>query len=231
MKEIVLVCSGSTEESSKNKLVGWQDVRLSKAGLEEEYKAGIILKKNKYTFDLAFTSVLTRGVQSLWQILDAMDLHWVKTNKNWRLNGRYYGQLEGMNYQQIAEMYGEDKLKHWMNDYKAFVPMVELDDVRHPSNDPRYGDLIPEEIPQGENLIETFSRVFPHWDNKIKPMIAIDRKILVVGHHNSIRALMSMMEDAPVEEIINRPIIRGIPMVYRLDDDLNFISRSELLDE
>ncbi len=231
MKEIVLVCSGTTEESSDKKLVGWQDVRLSKTGLEEEYRAGRILRNNGYTFDLAFTSVLTRGIQSLWQILDAMDLHWLKVNKNWRLNGRYYGQLEGMSYQQIAEVYGAEKLELWMNDYKAFVPTVEIDDPRHPSHDPRYGDLIPEEIPQGENLVETFSRVFPHWDNKIKPMIAIDRKVLVVGHHNSIRALMSMMEDTNIEEIISRPIIRGIPMVYRLDDELNFLSRAELFDD
>ena len=231
MKEIVLVCSGSTEESSKKRLVGWQDVRLSQTGLEEEYRAGAILKKHGYTFDLAFTSVLTRGIQSLWQILDAMDLHWVKVNKNWRLNGRFYGQLEGMSYQEIAETYGEDQLERWMNDYTAFVPKVEIDDPRHPSHDPRYGDLIPEEIPQGENLVETFSRVFPHWDNKIKPMIAIDRKVLVVAHHNSIRALMSMMEDTSIEEITNRPIIRGIPLVYRLDDELNVLSRAELFDE
>lgn len=228
MKQIVLVCSGSTDASAEHRLVGWQDVRLNEQGRREEYHAGEILKAHGYTFDLAYTSVLTRGIESLWQVLTAMDLHWLKVNKNWRLNGRYYGKLENMTHQEIAEHYGDEELNRWMSDYTAYVPKVPLDDPRHPSHDPRYGDLIAEELPQGENLIETFSRVFPHWDNKIKPMLAIGRSILVVAHHNSMRALMSMIEDAPIEEIIARPVLRGIPVVYTLDEELRFSSRTEL---
>lgn len=228
MKQIVLVCSGSTDASAQHRLAGWQDVPLNEQGRQEEYHAGEVLKEHGYTFDLAYTSVLKRGIESLWQVLTAMDLHWLKVNKNWRLNGRYYGKLENMTQQEIAERYGDEELKRWMSDYAAYVPKLSFDDPRHPCHDPRYGDLIPEELPQGENLIETFSRVFPHWDNKIKPMLAIGRSILVVAHHNSTRALMSMIEDAPIEEIIERPVQRGVPLVYTLDDEMRFVSRTEL---
>ncbi len=229
MNEIVLVCSGSTDETNENRLVGWKDIPLSLQGIAESREAGKLLREGGYVFDLAFTSVLTRGIQSLWYILDEMNLHWLKVNKNWRLNGRYYGQLEGMSESQIIEVYGAEQWKRWMNDYKAFVPKVEIEDPQHPSHDQRYYDLIPEELPQGENLVETFSRVFPHWENKIKPMVAIDRKVLVVGHHNSIRALMSMMENLPIEAVVEREITRGVPMIYTLNDDLTFLSSRKLV--
>lgn len=229
MKEIVLICSGSTEASVKDKMIGWQDAKLSKEGLEKAYQAGLLLKKHGYIFDLAYTSVLTRGIQTLWQVMQGLDLYWVKVNKNWRLNARYYGQLEGLSYDEVIEAYGQEKFDRWINDYQAFVPLTSLDDPGHPSKDLRYQDLIAEELPVGENLQETFSRVYPHWDNKIKPMVTINRRVLVVAHHNSIRALMSMIEDVAIQEVVERSIPRCEPIIYRLDEDMKFIDKRNLL--
>lgn len=229
MKEIVIVCSGSAARPGEDRLIGWQDRDLSEEGYLLARKAAEALLREGYTFDVAFTSVLRRAIQTLWEILARMDLYWIKENKNWRLNGRYYGKLEGMTHQEVVRAYGTEKFESWMRDYRAFVPCVPLEDPAHPSHDPRYWDLIPEEIPCGENLVETFSRVFPHWENKIAPAVEFGRKVLIVSHYNSTRALMSMIEGIPIEQIVQHPVRRGVPVVYRLHEDLRFESRKELL--
>ncbi len=228
MKEIVIVCSGSAANPGEDRLIGWQDRDLSEEGLGLAREAADALIREGYTFDMAFTSVLRRAIQTLWEILARMELHWIKENKNWRLNGRYYGKLEGMTHEEIARAYGTENLTAWLSDYRALVPCVALDDPEHPSHDPRYWGLIPDEIPCGENLVETFSRVFPYWENKIAPAVEIGRKVLVVSHYNSTRALISMIEGIPIEEIVQHPVRRGVPVVYQLDGEMRFGSRKEL---
>lgn len=228
MKEMILVCSGTTDVSNQEKIVGWKDVKLSDKGRKDALQAGRLLKEAGYSFDLAYTSVLTRGIQTLWGVMEGLDLYWLKVNKNWRLNGRYYGKLEGLSYQEIIDQYGQEKFDRWMQDYLAFVPMVDYDDPTHPSHDPRYRDLIAEELPVGENLQETASRVYPHWDHKIRPMVAINRRVLVVAHHSSIRALMAMAEGLSIDDLVDRPITRARPLVYRFDDHMNFVECEQL---
>lgn len=228
MRELVIVCSGAAEGSGPDRLIGWQDNPLSEEGIRQARQAGKILRENGYRFDLAYTSILRRGIESLWEILAEMNLFWIKENKSWRLNGRYYGQLEGMSYEEIIRSYGEDQFERWLKSYQEWVPPVQLEDPGHPSHDPRYSDLIPEEMPLGENLLETFSRVYPHWDNKIAPMVRIGRKVLVVGHQNSIRAIMTMVEGLDADQVFDLEISPEYPLVYTLDSKMKFISKEVL---
>lgn len=229
MIQLVVVCSGSTEEAKKETVVGWRDLPLSDEGRQEARQAGRILRAHGLTFDLSYTSVLKRAIETLWEILRETDLQWVKVNKSWRLNGRHYGMLEGMSFDEIAGQFGEQKLHNWLTGYDVQVPRVAEDDPRHPSHDPRYQDLIPEEIPSGETLLETFSRIYPHWDNKIAPMVKIGRRVLIVAHQNSIRGIMTMLEGLTPEDVFDLEIPQGMPIVYTLDDDMTCI-RKEVLE-
>src|SRR5512143_3300355 len=131
----------------ENRFTGWTDVELSKRGVTEAHRSGVLLKAQGYVFDLAFTSVLRRAIRTLWITLEEMDLMWIPIQHSWRLNERQYGALQGLNKAETAEKYGDAQVKIWRRSYDIHPPALTKDDPRWPGRDPRYQDLDPQDVP------------------------------------------------------------------------------------
>jgi 2,3-bisphosphoglycerate-dependent phosphoglycerate mutase len=219
MKKVVLLRHGESIWNKENKFTGWTDVDLSEKGIEEAKKAGRILKKEGYTFDIAYTSVLKRGIRTLWIVLDEMDLMWIPVYRSWRLNERHYGALQGLNKKELAEKIGEEEVQILRRSYDVPPPPLKTSDPRYPGNDPRYADLRPEEIPLTECLKDTVERFLPYWHEDIVPTIKEGKKVLISAHGNSLRALVKFLDNMTEDEIIKLNIPTGIPLIYELNDE------------
>lgn len=230
MYKIVMVRHGESVWNKENRFTGWTDVDLSEKGIEEAKKGGRILKENGYVFDVAFTSVLKRAINTLHIILAEMDLLWIPEYKHWRLNERHYGALQGLNKAEMAEKYGEEQVKIWRRSYDVPPPPLTKDDPRYPGHDPRYKDLKEEEIPLCESLKDTVARVLPYWNEVIAPTIKEDKRVIIVAHGNSIRALVKYLDNISDQDIVEVNIPTGIPLVYELDENLKPINRYYLGD-
>jgi 2,3-bisphosphoglycerate-dependent phosphoglycerate mutase len=220
MYKVVLLRHGESTWNKENRFTGWTDVDLSERGREEALEAGRLLKEGGYAFDLAYTSVLKRAIRTLWIALDVMDRMWVPTEKNWRLNERHYGALQGLNKAETAEKHGEAQVKIWRRSYDIPPPALEKTDSRHPSRDPRYAGLTESELPLTESLKDTVARFLPYWHDTIAPSIRAGRRVLIAAHGNSLRALVKYLDDISEKEIVELNIPTGIPLVYELDDSL-----------
>jgi 2,3-bisphosphoglycerate-dependent phosphoglycerate mutase len=220
MHRIVMVRHGESVWNKENLFTGWTDVDLSQRGLEECLTAAAALKRHGISFDIAFTSVLKRAIRTLWIILDQMNLMWIPECKDWRLNERHYGGLQGLNKAQTAEKYGEGQVKLWRRSYEVRPPALEEADERHPGHDPRYAKLDPRLLPSGECLKDTVERVLPCWQEQIVPALRRGERPLIAAHGNSLRALIKYLDNISDEDIINLEIPTGNPLVYELDDDL-----------
>ena len=231
MVELVLVRHGQSTWNLENRFTGWTDVDLSAQGVREAHEAAAVLKDKGYTFDLAFTSVLKRAIRTLWIILDDMDLMWIPVHRSWRLNERHYGALQGLNKKETAEQYGLEQVQIWRRSYDTPPGALAEDDPRHPRHDPRYADVPPELLPATESLKTTLDRVLPYWHEVIAPTLREGRKVLLVAHGNSMRALVKYLDGVSDEEIVKLNIPTGIPLVYELDDDLRARRHYYLADE
>ena len=220
MYKIVLVRHGESIWNRENRFTGWTDVDLSEKGREEAAHAGQILRSGKYTFDIAFTSVLKRAIRTLWIIMDEMDSMWVPVVRTWRLNERHYGALQGLNKSETAKKYGEEQVHIWRRSYDIRPPALSEDDPRSPIQDSRYSGLTPEEIPLTECLKDTVDRFLPYWHGSIVPEIRSGKKVVIVAHGNSLRALVKYLDKISDSEIPGLNIPTGIPLVYELDADL-----------
>lgn len=220
MYKIVLLRHGESIWNKENRFTGWTDVDLSEKGKEEAQKAGEVLKAEGYTFDIAYTSVLKRAIRTLWIVLDVMDLMWIPVVRNWRLNERHYGALQGLNKAETAKQYGEEQVKIWRRSYDIQPPALEKSDPRYPGNDPRYKDLSESDLPLTECLKDTVARFVPYWENTIAPMVKSGKRVLVTAHGNSLRALVKYLDNIPDDEIVELNIPTGIPLVYELDENL-----------
>jgi len=230
MTELVLVRHGESTWNKENRFTGWTDVDLSEKGREEAKKAGEILKAEGYNFDLAYTSVLKRAIRTLWYIMDEMDLMWIPVIRNWRLNERHYGALQGLNKAETAAKHGEEQVKIWRRSYDIQPPALEESDERFPGHDPKYKSLSDNELPRTECLKDTVARFLPLWENEISTEITSGKKVLIVAHGNSLRALAKYLDNIPDDEIVGLNIPTGIPLVYELDDDLKPIKHYYLGD-
>jgi 2,3-bisphosphoglycerate-dependent phosphoglycerate mutase len=230
MYKVVMVRHGESVWNKENRFTGWTDVDLSEKGIEEAKKGGRILKENGYVFDVAFTSVLKRAINTLHIILAEMDLLWIPEYKHWRLNERHYGALQGLNKAEMAEKYGEEQVKIWRRSYDVPPPPLTKDDPRYPGYDPRYKDLKEEEIPLCESLKDTVARVLPYWNEVIAPTIKEGKRVIIVAHGNSIRALVKYLDNISDQDIVEVNIPTGIPLVYELDENLKPINRYYLGD-
>ncbi len=222
MYKVVLLRHGESTWNKENKFTGWTDVDLSEKGLKEATEAGKLLKKEGFTFDLAYTSVLKRAIRTLWITLDEMDLMWIPVIRNWRLNERHYGALQGLNKAETAEKYGDEQVKIWRRSYSQ-PPALEKSDDRYPGSDSRYADLTENELPLTECLKDTVARFVPYWENTIAPSIKEGKKVIIAAHGNSLRALVKYLDNISEEEIVGLNIPTGIPLVYELDENLNSI--------
>ncbi|HKI46800.1 MAG TPA: 2,3-diphosphoglycerate-dependent phosphoglycerate mutase [Balneolales bacterium] len=231
MHKVVLLRHGESQWNKENRFTGWTDVDLTEKGRSEASSAGKLLKEDGYTFDLAYTSVLKRAIRTLWMALDQMDLMWIPVIRNWRLNERHYGALQGLNKADTAAKYGDDQVLIWRRSYDTPPPALEESDDRYPGKDPRYGDLSEDELPLTECLKDTVARFVPYWEKTIAPSIKSGKKVLITAHGNSLRALVKYLDKVSDDEIVGLNIPTGIPLVYELDDDLNPIKHYYLGDQ
>ena len=220
MPKIVLLRHGESTWNKENRFTGWTDVDLSEKGLLEAKNAGQVLKAEGYYFDIAYTSVLKRAIRTLWITLDEMDLMWIPVIRNWRLNERHYGALQGLNKAETAQKFGENQVKIWRRSYDIQPPGLEKNDERYPGKDPRYATLNEAELPLTECLKDTVTRFVPYWESTIAPMVKSGKKVLITAHGNSLRALVKYLDNIPDKEIVELNIPTGIPLVYELDQDL-----------
>ncbi|PYR90977.1 MAG: 2,3-diphosphoglycerate-dependent phosphoglycerate mutase [Acidobacteria bacterium] len=220
MHKVVLLRHGESTWNKENRFTGWTDVDLSERGREEALEAGRLLKDGGYTFDVAYTSVLKRAIRTLWTTLDVMDLMWIPVTKDWRLNERHYGALQGLNKAETAAKHGEAQVKIWRRSYDIPPPPLSSDDPRHPGRDPRYARLSASELPLTESLKETVARFLPYWHQTIAPSIERGGRVLIAAHGNSLRALVKYLDNVSDQEIVELNIPTGIPLVYELDDRL-----------
>ena len=226
--KLVLCRHGQSDWNLKNLFTGWTDVDLTEQGIEEAVKAGRLFTELGYEFDVAYTSVLKRAIRTLWIILDEMDLMWIPVIRDWRLNERHYGALQGLNKAETAAKYGDEQVHIWRRSYDIPPPALEPDDDRHPAHDPRYAGVT--NPPATESLATTLERVRPCWNETIAPDLRDGKDVLIAAHGNSLRALVKMLDKVSDEEITGFNIPTGIPLVYDLDEDLNPLSREFLGD-
>lgn len=220
MHKLVLLRHGESEWNKANLFTGWTDVDLTDKGRAEAKSAGELLKKGGFTFDIAYTSVLKRAIRTLWIVLDEMDLMWIPVIRDWRLNERHYGALQGLNKAETAEKYGEDQVQIWRRSYDTQPPALSESDTRYPGHDPRYAGLTPLEVPAAECLKDTVERFLPMWHDVIAPMIKEGKKVIITAHGNSLRALIKFLDNVSEEDIVPLNIPTGVPLVYELDDEL-----------
>jgi len=220
MHKLVLLRHGESTWNKENRFTGWTDVDLSERGREEAAEAGRLLKDGGYVFDKAYVSVLKRAIRTLWIALDRLDQMWLPVEKNWRLNERHYGALQGLDKAETAAKHGDDQVKIWRRSYDIPPPPLTADDERHPSRDSRYGALTSSELPLTESLKDTVARFLPYWHGTIAPSVKAGQKILVAAHGNSLRALVKYLDNVSDAEIVELNIPTGIPLVYELDDHL-----------
>ena len=220
MYKLVLVRHGQSTWNLENRFTGWTDVGLTDLGREEAHEAGKLLREDGYVFDVAYTSVLRRAIQTLWVVLEELNLEWIPVTNAWQLNERHYGALQGLNKAETAEKFGEAQVKIWRRSYDVPPPALELDDERHPRFDPRYASLSSEQLPATESLKITLERVLPYWHSTLTPMIKSGKRVVIAAHGNSIRALVKYLDNISEAEITELNIPTGLPLVYELDDDL-----------
>lgn len=229
--KLVLIRHGESTWNLENRFTGWTDVGLTEKGMLEARTGGQALREAGFTFDLAYTSVLKRAIKTLWIVLEELEQEWIPVYRAWQLNERHYGALQGLNKSEMAVKFGEAQVKIWRRSYDIRPPALELDDPRHPRFDPRYADLKPEELPACECLKDTVARMLPYWHNTIAPIVRSGKRVLIVAHGNSLRALVKYLDNIPDSEIVGLNIPTGIPLVYELDADLKPIKSYYMADE
>jgi 2,3-bisphosphoglycerate-dependent phosphoglycerate mutase len=231
MKKLVLLRHGESIWNKENRFTGWTDIDLSEKGIEEAHRAGKALKQHGYTFDIAYTSVLKRAIRTLWITLDEMDLMWIPVVRDWRLNERHYGALQGLNKAETARKYGEEQVHIWRRSYDIRPPALTQEYERYPVNDPRYKNIPVDKLPLSESLKETAERFLPLWHNTIAPAVKQGLRVIIVAHGNSLRALVKYLDRISDEEINVLNIPTGIPLVYELNEDLTPLQHYYLGDE
>src|SRR5215211_4830364 len=230
MYKLVLVRHGQSTWNLENRFTGWTDVGLTDLGRAEALEAGQLLKLGGYNFDVAYTSVLRRAIQTLWIILQEMNLEWIPVINAWQLNERHYGALQGLNKAEMAEKFGEAQVKIWRRSYDVPPPALEWDDERHPRFDPRYASLPPDQLPATEALKNTLERVLPYWHSTLAHIIKSGKRVLIAAHGNSMRALVKYLDNISDADIPELNIPTGVPLMYELDEELKPITHYYLGD-
>lgn len=228
MKKLILLRHGQSDWNLRNLFTGWTDVELSPKGREEARMAGEKIKTAGLEPQYCFTSYLRRAIHTLDIALDAMDRCWLPVVKDWHLNERHYGALQGLNKAETAEKYGDEQVHIWRRSYDVKPPSLKSDDSRFQGNDPRYAMLSDRELPLAESLADTVERVRPCWEELIEPSLRLYDSVIVSAHGNSLRALAMMLLNLSATEIVSVEIPTGSPWVFDLDDRLKTLSESYL---
>jgi 2,3-bisphosphoglycerate-dependent phosphoglycerate mutase len=226
--KLVLCRHGQSDWNLKNLFTGWTDVDLTELGRQEAIDAGRNLRERGFEFDIAYTSVLKRAIRTLWLMLDELDEMWIPVLRDWRLNERHYGALQGLNKAETAAKYGDEQVLVWRRSYRTAPPPLDATDKRHPLHDKRYAGIA--NVPATESLATTLERVEPCWNELIVPQLKAGKNVLIAAHGNSLRALVKMLDKVSDDDIVGFNIPTGIPLVYELDDSLQPLSREFLGD-
>lgn len=227
---LVLLRHGQSEWNLSNQFTGWTDVGLTEAGETEARAAGRLLVEEGLKPDVMFTSVLKRAIDTADLALEEAGWTGIPTKRDWRLNERHYGDLQGLNKKETAERHGDEQVLIWRRSYDVPPPAIDPDDERHPSHDPLYADIDPAVLPGTEALSNVVDRMLPYWFEEIVPELEAGKTVLIVAHGNSLRALVKHLDGLSNEEVIELNIPTGIPLLYELDGDLKPISSRYLGD-
>jgi 2,3-bisphosphoglycerate-dependent phosphoglycerate mutase len=230
MHKLVLLRHGESEWNQENRFTGWHDVDLTAKGEDEGRRSGRLLKDEGFAFDVVYTSLLKRAIRTMWLALEELDQTWVPVHREWRLNERHYGALQGLNKAETAAKHGEDQVLVWRRSYDVPPPALDPDDERHPGKDRRYANLPAENLPLSECLKDTVDRFMPLWQDTIAPVVQEGKSVLIVAHGNSLRALVKYLDGVSEEDIVGLNIPTGMPLVYDLDADLKPLDRRYLGD-
>lgn len=230
MYKLVLLRHGESVWNLENIFTGWTDVGLSEKGEKEAHLAAEYLKKEGFSFDAAYTSVLKRAIKTLWIVLEDMSLEWIPVYRSWRLNERHYGALQGLNKLETVDKYGEDQVLIWRRSYDIAPPALSREDRRFPGREERYKDLKNNELPLTECLKDTVARFLPYWHDVIAPAVKKGLRVIIVAHGNSLRALVKYLDNVSDDDIVSLNIPTGVPLVYELDARLKPIKHYYLGD-
>ena len=223
MKKIVLLRHGESAWNRENRFTGWTDVDLTEKGVGEAYRAGELMKKENFAFDKAYTSYLKRAVKTLNGVLDAMDQDWIPVEKDWRLNEKHYGQLQGLNKAETAAKYGDEQVKIWRRSFDVAPQPLTEDDPRNPRFEARYDSVPDNMLPRTESLKDTIERFMPYWKETIFPSLKDAEEILVVAHGNSLRGIIKHLKGISDEDIVNLNLPTAVPYVFEFDDDMKLV--------
>lgn len=223
MLPLVLLRHGESVWNRDNRFTGWTDVDLSENGISEAKHSAELMIEEKFTFDIAFTSVLIRATRTLDIVLERMNLTKIPVIKSWRLNERHYGTLQGLNKAETAAKYGNEQVQLWRRSSDVRPPALDRDDERHPVNDPLYKDVDEKLLPATENLIDVSNRFMPFWNSDVVPNLKENKKVLICAHGNSLRALVQYLDSLSNEQMMGLNIPTGIPLIYELNDKLEAV--------
>ena len=228
--QLVLLRHGESEWNAKGLFTGWVDVPLSATGESEARRGGELLAEAGLLPEVVHTSVLRRAISTANLALDVCDRHWIDVRRDWRLNERHYGALQGKNKKQTREEYGDEQFMLWRRSYDTPPPPIEQGSEFAQDGDPRYAAL-GAALPRTECLKDVVARMLPYWDAAIVPDLRAGRTVLVAAHGNSLRALIKHLDQISDADIAGLDIPTGIPLRYQLDDELRpVVAGGEYLD-
>ena len=232
MPTLILLRHGESEWNAKNLFTGWVDVDLNDKGIGEARRGGELLAESGILPDGVHTSLLKRAIKTSQLALEACDRMWIPVQRNWRLNERHYGALQGKNKKETLDLYGEEQFMLWRRSYDVPPPPIDPNDPCAQTHDPRYAALPPDARPATECLADVVARMIPYWEDVIVAEdLRADKTVLVAAHGNSLRALVMHLDGISETEIAGLNIPTGIPLVYRLDSDMRpTVSGGEYLD-
>ena len=223
--KLVLIRHGQSSFNQENNFTGWTDVDLTNVGVEEAILAGKILKEHSFKFDKCYTSSLKRSIKTSFIILEQLDQLYIPIIKDFHLNERHYGAIQGLNKKETALKYGKQLVYEWRRSYSNPPPKLSEDDIRNPANIEQYKNINKAELPLTESLEDTVKRVMPYFSNEIIPQIKKGKRILVVAHGNSIRGLIKYFDNLSDDEIVDVDIPNAIPLVYEFNENFEIIRR------
>ena len=230
MHILVMIRHGESVWNKANLFTGWTDVELSENGWNEAHQGGRLLKEEGLSFDICYTSYLKRAIHTASAVLGELDEEWIPVVKDWRLNERHYGALQGLNKAETAAKYGAEQVRIWRRSFDIRPPALDPADERNPALQKMYRNVEKTLLPLTESLKDTIARVVPYYENVIKKDMEAGRNVLIAAHGNSLRALVKYLDGISDDDIVGINIPTGVPLVYELDDDLKAISHRYLGD-